>query len=80
MTTRPDQPAAKIPPDFLVALKNAGLADFFADCTGSHQREYLDWISEAKKSETRRNRIEQAVKLLMAKCAEDQARAKWKKP
>lgn len=69
-------PMAKTPPDLVAALKEAGLADFFADCTASHQREYLKWIGEAKKPETRSKRIQQAVKALAAKCAEELARAR----
>lgn len=68
-----------IPPDFSEAVAKAGLTDFFADCTASHQREYLKWIGEAKKSETRSKRIVQAVQKLKAKCAEEQAHAKQKK-
>ncbi len=48
---------ANIPPDFTAALKAARLADFFAGCTGPHQNEYLKWINEAKKPETRQKRI-----------------------
>ena len=51
---------ANIPPDFTTALKAAGLAGFFADCTGPHQNEYLKWISEAKKQETRQKQIGRA--------------------
>jgi len=66
---------ANIPPDFTAALKAAGLADFFADCTGPHQNEYLKWISEAKKPETRQKRIAKAVEMITAKRAEEEARA-----
>lgn len=33
----------------------------------SHRREYLQWIDEAKKPETRRRRIVQAAEMVMAK-------------
>jgi uncharacterized protein YdeI (YjbR/CyaY-like superfamily) len=66
---------ANIPPDFTAALKAAGLADFFADCTGPHQNEYLKWINEAKKPETRQKRIAKAVEMITAKRAEEEARA-----
>lgn len=68
--------ANTIPPDFADALKAASLADFFADCTGPHRNEYLKWIGEAKKPETRQNRIAKAVQMLSAKCAEEQNRVK----
>ena len=67
-----------IPPDFTNALKAAGLAGFFADCTAPHQNEYLKWINEAKKPETRQKRIAQAVQRIGAKRTEEEARAKKK--
>ena len=69
---------ANIPPDFAAALKATGLADFFADCTGPHQNEYLKWIAEAKKPETRQKRIAKAVQMIGAKRTEEEARAKKK--
>ena len=67
-----------IPNDFLEALKQNGLAGFFADCTDAHRREYLKWIAEAKRPETRRQRIDQAVKMISKKSAEESARSKKK--
>ena len=61
-----------IPKDFAEALKQDGLWPFFIDCTPSHQREYLKWIGEAKKPETRRRRIEQAVVRIAAKKKEEE--------
>lgn len=69
---------ADIPKDFAAALKENGLADFFTDCTGPHQREYLKWIGEAKRPETRIKRIAQAMKLISAKQTEEAARSKKK--
>jgi len=69
---------ANIPPDFTKALKAAGLAGFFADCTSPHQNEYLKWINEAKKPETRQKRIAKAVQTIAAKRTEEEARAKKK--
>jgi uncharacterized protein YdeI (YjbR/CyaY-like superfamily) len=65
-----------IPKDFSDALKKAGLDDFFAICTTAHRREHLKWIAEAKRPETRRVRIQKAVKMLSDKCAERVARSK----
>ncbi len=64
------------PKDFSEALKAAGLDDFFTDCTGPHRREYLQWIAEAKRSETRQARIKKAVEMLFKKRAEEAARLK----
>ncbi|MFT3784495.1 MAG: YdeI/OmpD-associated family protein [Nibricoccus sp.] len=63
-----------IPADLKVALTEAGLADFFAECTASHQREYLKWVSEAKRPETRKNRIAQAIEMISDKLAKETAK------
>jgi len=65
-----------IPQELVAALKAAGLAEFFADCTSAHQNEYLKWIAEAKRPETRQARITKTVQMLSRKCAEEKARAK----
>jgi len=56
-----------LPTEFAAALKEAGLEKFFAECTAAHQREYLKWIGEAKKTGTRAVRSQQAVKMLATK-------------
>jgi uncharacterized protein YdeI (YjbR/CyaY-like superfamily) len=65
-----------LPQDFVDALKRAGLAAFFADCTGAHRREYLKWIAEAKRPETRKARIAKAIKGLSEKRAQEDTRAR----
>jgi len=67
-----------IPKEFSDALRKAGLDDFFAVCTDSHRREYLKWIAKAKRPETRKERIQKAVKMLSDKCAERTARDRGK--
>jgi uncharacterized protein YdeI (YjbR/CyaY-like superfamily) len=67
-----------LPQDFAKALKAAGLAAFIDDCTAAHQNEYLKWIGEAKRPETRRARITKAVQMISGKCVEEKARAKKK--
>lgn len=64
-----------LPQDFGDALKSAGLEVFFADCTDSHRREYLKWIAEAKRPETRKARIANAIQGLIEKRAQKDARA-----
>jgi uncharacterized protein YdeI (YjbR/CyaY-like superfamily) len=66
------------PKDFLAALKKNGLAAFFSGCSDAHRREYLKWIGEAKKPETRARRISEAVKMISKKSAEESARSKRK--
>jgi uncharacterized protein YdeI (YjbR/CyaY-like superfamily) len=59
------KPLPPIPTDFAAALRAAPAAgtnfDAFAP---SHRREYLEWILEAKRQETRARRIAQAVEWL----------------
>jgi uncharacterized protein YdeI (YjbR/CyaY-like superfamily) len=56
-----------LPQDFLAALEQAGLADFFAGLPPSHQGEYLKWIGEAKRPATRAVRIAKSMTLLADK-------------
>ncbi len=66
------------PADLEAALKTAGLADFFAGCTPAHRREYVRWIGEAKREETRKARIGKAITMIADKCAEEKAGTKTK--
>ena len=66
----------EIPPEFAAELKAAGLEEFFADCTPAHRREYLKWIGEAKKAETRIARSREAVTQLAAKQKQEQGRVR----
>jgi uncharacterized protein YdeI (YjbR/CyaY-like superfamily) len=63
-----------VPKDFAEALKKSGLDEFFSGCANSHRREYLKWITEAKKPETRQARIKKAVTMLSNKAAKKIAR------
>jgi hypothetical protein len=65
---------SRIPKDFSSALLESELDKFFADYAVSHQREYLKWIAEAKRPETREKRIQKAVKMLSDKRADATAR------
>ena len=67
-----------LPKDFSDALKANGLDDFFSDYTAAHRREYLKWIQEAKRPETRKQRIGQAVKMISRKAAEERLRSRQK--
>jgi uncharacterized protein YdeI (YjbR/CyaY-like superfamily) len=53
------------PPDLAAAL--AGDPDARAAFDGlsfTHQREYTEWVAEAKREATRRRRVDQAVEML----------------
>ena len=55
------KPAA-VPPILRTALaRNAKARSAFEAFSPSHQREYIDWITEAKSEETRTRRLETAV-------------------
>lgn len=45
--------------------KNSKAAAFFNSLAPSYQRQYIAWIATAKRAETRRRRLNEALKLLM---------------
>lgn len=56
------KPPVETPADFAAALKrNAKARAAFEGFPPSHRRDYVEWIVEAKRDETRRRRIAQAV-------------------
>lgn len=62
------KPALVVPDDLAAALKtNAKARAAFEAFPPSHQREYVEWITEAKREETRHRRLAQAVEQL-AEC------------
>ena len=67
ITVEPDtEPRVlEIPRDLMKQLKNDKEAKVFFDkLSYTHQREYVLWINEAKKDETRQNRIVKAIEML----------------
>lgn len=58
----------RVPDDLAVALaKSPEAAAFFESLSFSHRRSYVDWMTSAKKPETRERRVTQAVELLLTK-------------
>ena len=56
------KPAVEAPPEFLSALKaNKKASAAFAAFSPSCKREYVEWIAEAKRAETREKRITTAI-------------------
>ena len=53
-----------IPPEFKRRLAQEKLLASFEKLSYTHRKEYIRWIAEAKKEETRRNRFEKAIELL----------------
>lgn len=63
-TKRPELP---VPPDLAAALKkNKKAAATFTASAPSHRREYIEWITEAKRDETRQKRVATALEWLAA--------------
>lgn len=55
----------RIPNDFAAALKkNAKARKTFEDFSPSNKREYVEWVSEAKREETRQERLMTSIKWL----------------
>ncbi len=63
---RDDEPrVVEVPPDLAAALKTDKVATkVFAGLSYSHQREYAEWIAEAKRADTRQRRVAKALVLL----------------
>lgn len=67
---RPAKPAAAkaeipVPQDFAAALRDSAAAKAtFDGLAPSHRREYLEWITEAKRDETRSKRIATSLEWL----------------
>lgn len=55
---------AELADDIETALAGAGLPEVFRTYSYTHQREYLQWVREAKRAETRRARIEKMLTML----------------
>jgi hypothetical protein len=54
----------EIPLSLAKALKREGLMLFFEGLSVTHRKEYCRWVSEAKREETRENRLEKAVEMM----------------
>lgn len=53
-----------VPDDLAEALRAAGAADRFEALAPSHRKEYVRWITEAKKPETRARRVAEAIPMI----------------
>ena len=59
---RKKRPPPKAPADLVAAFRKSAKAKAaFESFTPSQQREYVEWITEAKREETRSNRLEHSV-------------------
>lgn len=58
----PPKPKLATPPELLAALaRNKRARETFEAFSPSHQREYVEWIAEAKGEDTRKRRLAQAI-------------------
>ena len=67
VTVEPDleERMIEIPKDLLKELKKDKEAKaFFDKLSYTHRKEYVNWVTEAKKEETRQNRIIKAIEML----------------
>jgi len=56
----------QIPPEFARLMKKDGVLAAFERLSFTHRKEYCRWITEAKKEETRKNRLAKAIEMLKA--------------
>ena len=63
--TAAPKPELQVPDDLSAALKrNRKAAETFENFSPSHRREYIEWITEAKRDLTRERRVAQAMEWL----------------
>jgi len=68
LKAKPSGASLRTPADFQKALsRNAIAKKFFAGLTYTHRKEYIAWITSAKKPETRVRRISEALAMLTKK-------------
>jgi uncharacterized protein YdeI (YjbR/CyaY-like superfamily) len=59
------KPEAKVPADLAAALdKHPAASATFSAFSPSHRREYIEWITEAKRPETREKRLQLTLEML----------------
>lgn len=63
-----EERVVEVPSDFAAALnKNETAREVFEKMSFTHRREYVEWITSAKKAETRENRIVKAIVIILDK-------------
>jgi uncharacterized protein YdeI (YjbR/CyaY-like superfamily) len=65
LAPRVKKPSPRLPSDLAAALKKSARATAaYKTFSPSHQREYVEWITEAKQPETRQRRVTQAIEMM----------------
>jgi hypothetical protein len=54
----------EVPAEFKTRMEQEKLLPFFETLSYTHRKEYCRWITEAKKEETRQNRLAKAIEML----------------
>lgn len=63
-----DEPrVVEIPDDLLQLMIENEVKPFFDSLSFTHQKEYVQWILDAKKEETRQNRLVKAIEMMQNK-------------
>ncbi len=57
----------EIPEDLLHAMLENDVKPFFDSLSFTHQKEYAQWILDAKREETRQNRLVKAIEMMQKK-------------
>lgn len=57
----------EIPEDLLQAMLESDVKPFFDSLSFTHQKEYVQWILDAKKEKTRQNRLLKAIEMMQNK-------------
>ena len=65
-----------IPMELAKELANHGLTEYFNDCTAAHKREYIQWLMDAKKPETRKRRALAAINMLKNRRMEENQKSR----
>lgn len=55
-----------VPDDLTAALAAGGAADAFAALAYSHRKEFVRWVTEAKREQTRADRVAKTVDMVLA--------------
>ncbi len=73
VATKTERPPLEVPEDMLKAIKKSKAAKVaFENFAPSHKREYVNYVNEAKRVETRLKRIEKVVEALEKKALKDE--------
>jgi hypothetical protein len=63
--TKPAKKSLEVPPELESVLKKDDMAwEHWEKFTYSHKKEYVEWITDARKEETRKRRIAQALEMI----------------